>query len=101
MKLAFDLKQMPVGKIKKIKLSLILWVVLAVIAVMTGLVVYNELSKVTAVQTDQDTIFDRIVRVNLNQFNAVEKRLSENSSFQPVPVPGASVFGPAPKPVED
>lgn len=82
------------------KLSILLWVFLGIIVLFTGLVIFQEVRKVTLVQTDTSGILDRIVRVNLGQHQALEKRLGENTSFQPWPVAGADAFGSAPAGVQ-
>lgn len=109
MKLPFNLGSKFSGKLKgshlsggltgslKGKLSLALSFGLTVIAILTGLVIYNEVNKVTQVQTNSDEIFGRIVRVNLSQYKVIEKQLGDYSSFQPSPVPGSDAFGPAPE----
>ena len=84
----------------KSNFSLVLWVFLGIIIVLTGLVIYQEVRKVSSVQTDTAGILDRIVRVNMGQHESLEKKLGENSSFQPWPVAGADAFGPAPVGVE-
>jgi hypothetical protein len=47
------------------------------------------------VQTDTFNIA-KIVRVNLEGHKALEKKLNDNATFEPVPVPGADSFGPSP-----
>jgi hypothetical protein len=81
----------------KIKLSLALWGLVAIIAVLAGLVIFKEVRKVTGVQTDSAAIFNRIVRVNMAQYKDLETRLTENSSFEPQPVPGAEAFSASPE----
>lgn len=80
----------------KHNLGLVLLCAIAIIAVLTGLVIFKEVRKVSQVQTDTSGILDKIVRVNLTQHQALEKQLGDNSSFEPIPVPGADVFGAAP-----
>lgn len=78
------------------KFSILLWVFLGLIIIFTGLVIFQEVRKVTSVQIDTSGILDRIVRVNLQQHGELENRLGENTSFQPWPVAGADAFGLAP-----
>lgn len=96
MKLPIDLKGVSPLKIFKKNFSIVLWVFLGIILVLTGLVIFKEVRKVTQVQTNPEGALDRIVRVNLTQHQALEKLLGDNSSFEPQPVPGANAFGSAP-----
>ncbi|HEX3100073.1 MAG TPA: hypothetical protein VHQ41_03850 [Patescibacteria group bacterium] len=98
MKLKFNFKfnKLSGSSLPKVKLSVVLWVVIGIVAVLSGLVIFKEVRKVTSVQTDNSAIFDRIVRVNLNQFKDLENKLGENSSFQPVIIPGANAFSTPP-----
>lgn len=101
MKLSIDLKSgaMLLSKLKS-NYSILLWGFLGVVALLTALVAFKEISKITLIQTDTAGILDKIVRVNLNSHQTIETRLGENSSFEPQPVPGADAFGAAPKPKE-
>lgn len=101
MKLSINLNTASVINFAKHKFFIILWVFLGVIAVLTGLVVYNEVQKISQSQADTAGIMDKIVRLNLTQHQTLEKRLSENSSFQPIPVPGANAFGMPPIPEDN
>ncbi len=97
MKLSLNLKSVgAVTNILKNNFSIVLWVFLGLIALLTGLVIFREVGKVSQVQTDTSGILDKIVRVNLGSYQALEKRLGENSSFRPGPIDGADSFGPAP-----
>ena len=97
MKLSLNLKS-GTAAIHKLKdnFSLGLWVFLFIIAVLTGLVIFKEVRKVSQVQTDTSGLWDKIVRVNLSLHKNLETRLSENSSFQPQTVPGVKAFSAAP-----
>lgn len=96
MKLSLDLKNITVLNKLKGNFSILLWVAILVVAFLTGLVVFNEVRKITQVQTDTSGILDRIVRVKLSNHENLEKRLGENSSFQPVKIEGAEAFSPVP-----
>lgn len=107
MKLSFDFKNFNLKSsgslINKIKsnYSILLWGFLGVIGLLTALVVFREVNKISLVQTDTAGILDKIVRVNLDKHQAIEKQLGENSSFEPQPVPGAGAFGAAPQPEQE
>ncbi len=101
MKLSIDFKNISVLNKLKGNFAIILWVFLLIIAALTGIVIYQEVGKVTVVQTDADGILDRIVRVKLSNHESLEKKLSENSSFQSVSVDGADAFGMPPEPARE
>ena len=92
MKLNLNFKQL--SSLKKIKFSIasVLWVCVGIILVLTGLVVFSEVRKITLVQTDTSGIMDRIVRVKLPQHEELQKKLGENTSFRAAPVEGAEAF---------
>ena len=97
MKLPFDLKK-GASIITKLKsnYSMLLWLVLVLIATMTGWIIFQEIHKVVEVQPDTEGIMDKIIRVNVAKHQNIEKVLGENSSFQPYSVPGTEAFSTPP-----
>jgi hypothetical protein len=96
MKLSMNIAGTSPLKIFKNNLSYSVAAVLAIVLVLTGLVVYRELGKISLVQVDQQRVLERMVRVNLSQEQALEKQLEENSRFEPVSIPDSNVFGTSP-----
>lgn len=97
MKLSFNIKGDSIVKLFKHNLSIVLWAFLLVVALMTGWIIWGELSKISQVRTDNAAIQSKIVRLNLAKYRELEARLDENARFQPQPVPRADAFSAAPQ----
>jgi hypothetical protein len=80
----------------KTNLGLMLWVFLGIVVLAESFVIYQEISKVSQVQSDPNVAQSKIVRVNLDQHKKLEEKLRDNESFQPRTIPGGSSFGVAP-----
>lgn len=95
MKLAINLKFGSLADLFKKQLSFVLLGFIILIAIMSLFEMYGEIKKIT--EANKSSISQaQIVRVNLEGHQQLEKKLNDNSTFEPVPVAGADAFGTAP-----
>ena len=97
MKLSINLKGVSIVPLLKKNISLLLLVFLVLVALLAGLIVFNEVRKVSQARTDNSAAnIGRILRVNTGKHEELEKQLDENSRFIPQDVPNADAFGSPP-----
>lgn len=91
-----NFKTTSLGEVLKKNISIVLWIFVLVIVLSVAYIVYQEIRRVSQVRTDNSGVYGQIVRVNVGQHEALEKRLNENERFAPHVIPGADVFNTAP-----
>ena len=95
MKLSLNFKLGSLTDILKKNLSFVLLGFLIFIAILVGFVIYGELRKISDAKGNSANAA-QIVRVNLDAHKQLEKKLNDNSTFEPKVVEGADSFGTAP-----
>lgn len=91
-----DFKNLSFLKKFKSSISIMLWVCVFVIAVLTGFIIYGEYKKLSQAHISEEVTLDKIVRVNIEKHKQIIKQLNDNSSFQPKTIEKSNSFGIAP-----
>ena len=77
--------------------SVLLWVFLLIVILLEFTVVKGAVDMVRRVRNTAPNVQTQIVRVNISQYNAIEKLLEENLSFDPSVTTNDSPFGTPPR----
>lgn len=92
--LKFNFAALP-GLAKKY-IQFVLWAFLIIVLAMEFFVIKNSVDLALLARTTAPGAQAQIVRVNFEQYKAIEKRLQDNTGFQPQPVKYTNPFGLAP-----
>lgn len=78
-------------------ISAVLLAFIVVMAAMVGWVVYKEVKKFTGLTIDTNVAQSQTIRVNMEKYQELQKRLDENAEFEPQAIPKAYVFSTPPE----
>ncbi len=92
--LKFDFKKSLSYILKRF--SLVLWVFLGLVVIAEALTIKASVSQILQANAEQAINNAKLLRVNFETYNSIEKRLTTNSSFIPSESTGIDPFGVAP-----
>ncbi len=93
---AKSIKDVPFLKNIKFRLNWGVWLYLFIILLALGWVLWGEWTKLKMINADASNLNDKIVRVNMQQHQEIERNLESNQRFVPEKVPGTEVFASPP-----
>ncbi|MDQ3018355.1 MAG: hypothetical protein M3Q64_00570 [bacterium] len=95
MKLSFNLKV--ITSFFQKNTAVLLWAFLVIVLLLEFFIIKGAIDMVLRVHNIPEGFQTQIVRVNLQQYEAIEKQLQKDTGFEPAPVTQASPFGLPPR----